>query len=474
MRDVILHLTALLLIAFAFASRAAAADAPPNVLFIAVDDLNDWVGCLGGNPQSVTPNLDRLAARGLLFRQAYCSAPACNPSRTALLTGLRPATSGVYLNSQPWRPALPDAVTLPRLFRTSGYEVTGGGKIFHGGWNDPTAWDEYLAKSGDPRPSQAVQNDPHSRAGGIVWGTLDATDKQMSDYRVVTDAIAHLNQQHERPFFIACGIYRPHMPWQVPQKYYDQFPVEQIVLPEVPGDDLMDLPPAALKMAKPQGDHATMLATDNWKYAVQGYLASVAFADGQIGRLLDGLDASGHADDTIVVLWGDHGWHLGEKQHWRKFALWEEATRAPLMMVVPGITQPGSVCDRPVEFIHIYPTLCELCGLTPSPNLDGTSLVPLLKTPQATWNRPAVTTHGRGNHAVRSERWRYIRYAEGGEELYDHDNDPDEWTNLAERPESRPVIQQLRQSLPTTNAPNAAAGAGGSDDDEQRPQRKRR
>lgn len=458
----------LVLLAFAVggaSSLSAAEPARPNVLFIAVDDLNDWIGCLGGHPQTQTPNLDRLAARGTLFTRAYCAAPACNPSRAALLTGRRPASSGVYLNSQPWRPAMPEAVTLPRLFRDQGYEVTGGGKIFHAGWNDPGAWDEYRPKGGDPKPSKRVQADPHSRAGGIVWGRLGVTDAQMDDYAVVTNAVEHLNRPHDKPFFIACGLYRPHMPWQVPAEYYDRFPLDGITLPDVPPGDLDDVPAAGVKMAKPQGDHATVTESDNWKYAVQAYLASIAFADAQLGRLLDGLDASGHGGDTIVVLWGDHGWHLGEKQHWRKFALWEEATHAPLMIAAPGITQPGSVCDRTVEFIHVYPTLAELCGLPVSDGLDGTSFVPLLRDPQAAWDRPAVTTHGRGNHAVRSERWRYIRYQDGGEELYDHDADPGEHVNLAARPESAAVIADLRRHLPKINAPNAAAGSGkaGSD-----------
>jgi arylsulfatase A-like enzyme len=256
------------------------------------------------------------------------------------------------------------------------------------------------------------------------------------------------------------------MPWQVPAKYYDMFPIESIKLPEVPADDLADVPAAGVKIAKPQGDHATMLRTDNWPYAVQAYLASIAFADAQVGRLLDAFDKSEYADNTIVILWGDHGWHLGEKQHWRKFALWEEATRAPLMMTVPGMTKPGGVCERTVEFIHIYPTLAELCGLTPPKNLDGKSFVSLLKDPKSKWDAAAVTTHGKENHAVRSEKWRYIRYADGSEELYDHETDPNEWTNLATVSKYRDTIEELRSYLPKTNAKDAAKGNGGEEGDE--------
>lgn len=427
----------------------------PNVLFIAVDDLNDWIGCLGGHPDSRTPHLDALAARGMLFTRAYCSAPACNPSRTALMTGLRPSTTGVYLNSQPWRPVLKETVTLPQHFMQHGYEAVGGGKIFHGGFDDPASWHSYFKKGADPSPSKAVLNDPHSKAGGIVWGVLDVDDSQMNDYRVVDHAVSYLQQEHDQPFFLACGLYRPHMPWQVPRKYYDQYPLEKITLPQVLESDLEDVPAAGRKMAKPEGDHATILKTDNWKHAVQAYLASIAFADGQIGRLIRALDESPHAKNTIIVLWGDHGWHLGEKHHWRKFSLWEEACRAPLMIVAPGVTPSGAKCARTVDFVDLYPTLLELCGLPAREGLDGQSLLPLLREPTAEWNHPALTTHGRLNHTVRTERWRYIRYADGSEELYDHDADPQEWTNLASRPDMAAVKEELARWLPDRNAPDA-------------------
>jgi arylsulfatase A-like enzyme len=440
----------------------------PNVLMIAVDDLNDWIGCLGGHPDCKTPNIDRLAKRGTLFTRSYCAAPACNPSRAALMTGLRPWTSGVYHNPQPWRPVLPDAVTLTQHFMANGYEAVGCGKIFHGRYNDPESWNAYGRQTGDVRPTPQVANDPRSRSGGIVWGVLDVADEEMNDFKVASYAIDYLQRSHEKPFFLACGIFRPHMPWQVPRKYYEMYPLDEIAMPTVPDDDLDDVPRAGVQMARPGGDHAKMLETGNWRYAVQAYLASITFADAQIGRVLDALDASPHAANTIVCLWGDHGWHLGEKHHWRKFALWEEATRAPLIIAAPGVTQPGSVCERPVDFTSIYPTLTELSGLPAREGLDNLSLVPLLKNPQAAWDRTAITTHGRGNHAVRSEQYRYIRYADGSEELYDHAADPGEWKNLAGDPQLADVRKELAAWLPKQEAPNAPR-----DDERERPRRNR-
>lgn len=450
-----------LLISMSFVAAIAYADQPQppkqyNVLFLPVDDMNDWIGCLGGHPQCKTPNIDRLAARGVLFTNAHCAAPACNPSRAALMTGVRPWTSGVYVNPQPWRPAMPEVVTLPQHFMANGYDAVGSGKVYHGSYPDEASWDYYEKQQGDPSPTQKVLSNPRSRSGGIVWGRLDVEDEEMNDYRMASFAIDYLNREHEKPFFLACGMYRPHMPWQVPNKYYDMYPLDEIIIPNVPEDDLDDIPAGGIKMAKPTGDHAKMLQTGNWKYAVQAYLASMTFADAQIGRILDALEESGHADDTIIVLWGDHGWHLGEKEHWRKFALWEEATQAPLLFVVPGVTEPNGRCDAPVDFMNIYPTLADLCGLPEAEHCEGVSMRALLENPNAEWNRPAITTHGRGNHAVRSKQYRYIRYADGGEELYDHDADPMEWTNLADDPKYADIKAEHARRLPKEEAENAA------------------
>ena len=426
----------------------------PNVVFIAVDDLNDWIGCLGGHPDSKTPHLDALAGRGVLFTHAYCAAPLCNASRAALLTGVLPSTSGVYSNNHPWRPVLPDVTTLPQCFMKQGYHVMGGGKIFHGRFKDPASWHEYFERPGDPqppkRPVNGIKNAQH-----FDWGPLDVDDEAMGDYQLVDWAIDRLKQPWEEPFFLAAGLVKPHLPWYVPRKYFDLYPEDTITLPEINENDLDDIPPYGKRIAHPERDHAQVIKTGNWRKAVAGYLATIRFADTCIGRLLDALDKSPYADNTIVVLWGDHGWHLGEKLHWRKFTLWEEATRNPLMIVAPGVTPPGERCDRTVSLMDLYPTLAQLCGLELCGEQAGKSLLPLLKDPRAPWERPALTTYGRNNHSVRSERWRYIRYHDGTEELYDHSKDPMEWTNLAGEPENAPVKKELARWFPKVNAEDA-------------------
>jgi arylsulfatase A-like enzyme len=431
-------------------SSAAGAPAEarrPNVLFIAVDDLNHWVGHLGRNEQVRTPHIDRLAQRGVTFTRAYCAAPACNPSRAALMSGLRPSTTGVYDNPTDWRPHIAEALTLPTHFRKHGYFVAGAGKIYHGRFNRPGEWDDYLQREGgDPQP-----RGPDTGVGGIRFAPLDGRDEEMQDYRITSWVIDQLERKHDRPFFLACGLHKPHMPWNVPRKYYDMYPLEKIQLPPVRETDLEDIPPAGVRMARPAGDHAAMLKSGRWKEAVRGYLAAISFADAQVGRLIDALDRSPYRDNTVVVLWGDHGWHLGEKQHWRKFALWEEATRAPLVWVAPGVTKPGGVCDRTVDLMSLYPTLADLCGLPIPQHVEGRSLRSLLADPAAPWEQPALTTHGYGNHAVRTERWRYIRYRDGGEELYDETKDPFEWTNLAGKPEFARVKTELARHLPKVN-----------------------
>jgi len=456
-----------LLFVFMTVLAGPAITAKPNVLFIAIDDLNDWIGALGGHPQARTPNLDRLAGNAVLFTRAYCAAPACNPSRAALMTGILPSTSGVYHNPQPWRKAMPDAVTLPQHFTAHGYWSAGAGKIYHGNYPDPASWQTYFPdqkrnKPGDPKPDNLPVNGIPKTAH-FDWGPVDRPPAAMGDYKVADWIIGQLNKKREKPFFLACGIYRPHLPWYAPKKYFDLFKEDEILLPKVLEDDLKDIPPAGVRIARPGGDHAKVKSYKQWKKAVHGYLASIAFADEQVGRVVDALEKSPHAENTIIVLWTDHGWHLGEKEHWRKFTLWEDATRTPLMFVVPkGLakalpkgTRAGNRVDTPVGLIDIYPTLVELCGLKKNKALEGQSLLPLLKDPKAEWKRPALTTHGRNNHALRTSRWRYIRYADGSEELYDHDADPDEWTNLASRNESKAILKDLSGWFPTRNA-NAA------------------
>jgi arylsulfatase A-like enzyme len=429
-------------------SNGRAADRP-NVLFIAVDDLNHWVGHLGRNKQTKTPHLDRLARMGVTFTHAYCAAPVCNPSRAALMSGLRPGSTGVYNNGIDWRPVISPDLTLTTTFRKAGYRVTGAGKIYHGAWERDGEWDDYQHSAGQPSPSAPVSETPLQ-----PFGPVDAPDSQWADYKSVDYGIAELSKQHDQPFFVAVGLHKPHMAWNVPRKYYDLHPLEKIELPPFRDDDLADLPPGGREMAR-AGEHDKIVEAGKWKAAIQGYLAAVSFADAQIGRLIDALDKAPDRDRTIVVLWGDHGWHLGEKHHWRKFALWEEATRAPLIWIAPGVTKPGSRCDRTVDFMSVYPTLCDLCGIEAPSHLEGRSIRKLLAEPTSAWHQPAITTFGRNNHAVRSESWRYIRYADGGEELYDETNDPYEWTNLAADSRYESQKAQLALLVPTKNQPDA-------------------
>jgi arylsulfatase A-like enzyme len=427
----------------------------PNVLFIAIDDLNDWIGCLGGHPDAKTPNLDRLAQRGVLFTSAHCSAPACNPSRAALMSGILPSTSGVYKNPDPWRTLMPDVITLNQHFRANGYKAMSRGKIYHGSQPDtgPGAWDEFIPRSSDAPPLKTHRRYANP-IGNIEWGPVDGTDQDMDDYKVATWIGEQLGQKHDKPFFLACGFFKPHLRWCAPEEYFDMFAPESVTLPNIDENDLDDVPPIGVQMAG-RKTHDTITSKNAWRDGVAAYLACGAFVDKQVGRVLDALDASPHRDNTVIVLWSDHGWHLGEKLHWKKFALWEEATHNLLMFVVPGLTRPDARCDQPVNLIDIYPTLIEVCGLAPREGLEGRSLMPFLKDPSATWARPALTTHGRLNHSLRTKRWRYIRYSDQAEELYDRDNDPLEWTNLLwparPDPEHRSVADELAKWLPKFN-----------------------
>jgi arylsulfatase A-like enzyme len=434
------------------ASSVLGADRP-NVLFIAIDDLNHWVGYLGRNKQAVTPNIDKLAARGVRFTRSYCAAPVCNPSRTALMSGLRPGQTGVYDNNHDWRKAIAIDKPLTTVFRNAGYDVKGAGKIYHEAYRRSEEWNDYLENEGGMPKVPAGQSDG---VGGIKFAALkDAKDEDFNDWNIVSYCIEQLGKTHDKPLFLACGIHKPHMPWNVPQKYFDMHPLDQIELPPTKEGDLSDVPPAGLKMAKPEGDHAAILASGRWKEAIQAYLAAASYCDMLIGRLMDAFDKSAYKDNTVIVFWSDHGWHLGEKEHWRKFALWEEATRAPLIWIAPGITKPNSVCERTVDFMSVYPTLLDLCGIAKPGHVEGPSLKPLLAEPSTKWDLPAITTFGFQNHAVRTEGWRYIRYANGDEELYDETADPYEWTNLANKPEHAALKAQLTKHLPTTNLPES-------------------
>jgi arylsulfatase A-like enzyme len=290
---------------------------------------------------------------------------------------------------------------------------------------------------------------------------VDCGDEAIGDTSIADYGIDQLRRRHDKPFLLTIGFHKPHMPWNVPKKYFDMYPLDRIELPPYRADDLRDIPPAGVAMARRPGsnapdrpsDHELMLTSGRWKEAVQAYLASITYVDGQIGRVLDALDASPFRDNTIVVLLGDHGWNLGEKHHWRKFSLWEESTRSPLIWSAPGVTKPGTTSKRPVDFMTIYPTLADLAGLPVPAHVEGKSIRKLLANPSAGWDPAALTTHGLGNHAVRTEQWRYIRYRDGGEELYDETKDPYEWTNLAAIPAHQKVKAALAERFPKVDAP---------------------
>jgi len=447
-------------------SREAAANDvdKPNILFISIDDLNDWVGILGGHAQADTPHLDALAARAVSFENAHCAAPVCNPSRVSVMTGLRPSTSGVYENDQPLRKALPTVKTLPQYLRDHGYRALSSGKIFHSG--DPDSWD-LAFPTGCSWPRNTPRHKPRGRRpyhgirgiGNLTWGPSKGGNGVHSDSRVADWVIDQLKADpgEGKPFFLACGFFRPHLPWFVPRKYFWRHPLRKIVLPTVLADDHSDIPAAGRRLAR-VSEHEKIVASEKWADAVQAYLASVSYADHQLGRVLRTLQKSEHAANTVVIVWSDHGWSLGEKMHWKKFALWEECTRVPVVIHAPGVTTTGETSPRTVSLLDLFPTVCELAGVPAPAELEGKSLVPLLQDPESTWSEVALTTHGLRNHAVRDERHRYIRYADGSEELYDHDVDPHEFTNLAGDETQAAHKARLAAWLPSSDASPAPKG----------------
>jgi arylsulfatase A-like enzyme len=447
------------LVGLILTSLPARAAKHPNVLLIAIDDLNDWVGCLGGHPQARTPNIDALANRGTLFTNAHCQAPICNPSRTSAMLSLRPSTTGIYRNS-PWFRSTRqnrDRVTLPQYFRQHGYQTLTTGKIYHG-----SRVDEASFVIVGPRPGQRLKLDQRlmkiegTRSGLWDYGAQSYAEEKFGDFVDTTWAIEQLERKHDKPFFLAVGLYRPHVPWYAPKRFFDDRPLGDVKLPAVRADDRADLPDAAIKLTDnpTPPSHTWFVESGQWRAAVQAYLASTSFTDAQIGRLMAALDASPYAKDTIVVLWSDHGFHLGEKQRWAKQSLWERSTRVPFIVYRPG-QHEAQQCSRPVELLSIYPTLITLCGLPKRNDLEGVDLSPLLNDPTADGERPAVTTYQQNNHAVRSEHFRYIRYADGSEELYDHRQDPNEWRNLAGDAEYKKVLAAHAKWLPKDNVADA-------------------
>ncbi len=446
-----------------------------NVLFIVADDLNSWIGALGRHPDVSTPNIDALAARGTLFTHAYCSAPYCNASRMGVLTGRLPTTTGIYANEPLW-----DAPGRPAVFietlKAGGYHTFGAGKVLHGAFdytsataeralqarwrevqNRPFLWDEFHTNLTDPLPPERPVNglftveelENAARPYHVFdWGPLpDAAAETLPDSAVVQAVANFLSSNPPEPFFCAAGLYKPHLPWHVPRRYFDLYDVNSLTLPVVRADDLDDVPQIPRRWVRSRPDHDLVTDGDQWRPAVHAYLAAISFCDDMVGRIVAALDAGGHAGDTSVVLWGDNGFHLGEKLHWRKFVLWEEATRVPLIIAAPRGQPQRPRVHLPVSLIDLHPTVLDLCGLERDADADGSSLLGLMNGREAS-RPPAVMTWGRGNHSVRLAGWRLTRYADGTAELYDHDADPHEWTNLADDPRFDGVRRSLARWLP--------------------------
>ena len=465
---------------------ALAESSRPNLLFIAIDDMNDWAGFLDTHPQVQTPHMDSLADRGVSFTNAHVPAPICGPSRTAIMSGQWPTTTGIYTNSANFRKDLPDTVSMPQHFRQNGYHVMGNGKIFHGGaskFHEDT-FDEYPRYGSSSTPftkdeMDLAKQDPFNRVmrgdteyrlplngfpadrswrsnNTFDWGPVDVPDEEFSDAQTANWAVEKLEQEYDKPFFLAVGFHRPHQPLYNPKRFHDLYPPESIELPPTVKNDLDDVPRAGREYAlapNTSGLHKSVAAYGEWENAVSSYLASISFVDELIGNIMAALEESDYADNTLVVMWSDHGWHLGEKEHWGKATGWYRSTRIPMVVVPPKSGAPegfaaGGVSTRPVNLLDLAPTIAAATGVPAQKEWEGNSLVPLLADPQADWQEHTHTTFGLGNHSISTARWQYIHYFDGSAELYDLENDPDEFTNLAGDPEYSDVIEHLRQYIP--------------------------
>ena len=423
-----------------------------NVVMICIDDLNDWVGFMGGNPETRTPHLDALAKRGRAFTNAHCVVPVCSPSRISVIAGLHATTHGSYELGPSYTsiPRLDHAPTMHATFRQHGYKTLTGGKVLHHGFKGRLAKDIDVVlhgRHGGPRPKEPFHWNPR------VWdyGPYPETDEQMDDMKLAKAAAAFLKKPATQPFFMSVGFFRPHVPMYVPPRWFSHFDRSALTLPAAPPEDMSDIPMIFQNMNQIAPTHAQVQMAGQWRGFVQAYLASTAFVDHCVGTLLAGLTSGPNADNTLIVLWSDHGFHLGEKQHWAKRTLWEESTRVPLIIAGNGIT-PGQPCEEAVSLVDLYPTLMELCDLEAKTQLDGTSLAPQLADPQTPRKQPVVISSFEGNHAIRSRRWRYIRYQDDSEELYDHSKDSREYTNLATEQEYASVIAELATYLPQNSA----------------------
>ena len=427
----------------------------PNFLFLPIDDLNDWIGVLGTNANVKTPHIDALAGRGMLFTNAHAQAPICSPSRASLMSGLYPHQTGLYgqIADDKLRGAVQAVSSTPFLteyLKESGYYTAGRGKLFHQGAPENT-FDEYF-REGDfgPKPPERMKWD--SKRTHTDWGPYPATDDEMYDYRTARWGETWLQKSHAAPFFLGLGMIRPHVPWHVPQKWFDMYPLEEIELPPWRESDMDDIPAAGKALtAVPQMPTIDWAVENNeWRPILQSYLASISFVDHCVGIALDALQASAYADNTYIILFSDHGYHLGEKSRFAKMSLWERSTRVPLIISGPGVT-PGR-SNATVGLIDLYPTIIDLARLPKNSENSGRSLLPLLKGGAseqiARGQRTITTEYGKDNIAVVNEHYRYIRYANGDEELYDLRNDPHEWTNVAGDLKYASVKETLKKDIP--------------------------
>ena len=461
----------------------AARPEQPNVLFLIADDLNGDLGAYG-HPQVQTPNIDRLAQRGVTFERAYTQFPLCSPSRSSMLTGRRPDTTRVltnprsgrvaadYTSSPHFREFIPDTMTLPQLFRQHGYVAARVGKLYHygvpgqigtSGLDDPPSWDYIVNPAGRDKAEEhkVFSLVPGSYGGALSWLAAEGSDLEQTDGLVATAAIGLLEQYRDRPFFLAVGNFRPHTPYVSPKKYFERYPVERILLPALSADDRQRTPAPAYASARAEQD---TMSDDLRRQAIQAYWASISFMDAQVGRVLDALDRLGLADRTIVVFTSDHGYHLYDHGLWQKQSLFERSARVPLIVAAPGKAGNGRRTAALSELVDLYPTLADLAGLSAPDYLEGTSLAPVLADPARTVKDAAFTQVRRGGlngYSVRTARWRYTAWDEGrqGEQLYDMAADPGETTNLASDPQWAATVAACRRRLRDYAKPARASTA---------------
>ena len=460
----IIQTITIMILSLTFTSEAfAESSKKPNVLMICIDDLNDWVGFLQGHPEAVTPHMDALAKRGRNFANAHCDVPVCSPSRVSVMSGVAATTHGSYELGPKYEdlPAINNMPTIQRHFKDNGYYTLSGGKVLHHGFNGRLTGDidQSLGRTKSPTPAKPL-NRPADWSRAWDWGKFPENDAEMAEIQLAEKAAKTLREDFAKPFFMSVGFFRPHVPLYVPPKWFDLYETDTFTLPQTPPSDLDDLPGNFLGINNyaVAPTHAEVVQHGKQRSLTHAYLASISFVDHCVGIVLDALKSGPHANNTLIVLWSDHGFHLGEKQHWAKRTLWEESTRVPLLFAGPNI-QPGKTCPEPASLLDIYPTLVELCQLPKNPHLEGLSLVPQLDDPATPRDQPAITSSYFGNHSIRNRDWRLIVYEDGAKELYDHRSDPNEFRNLAGDPTHQAIQKQLLQWLPKEATPEFKANS---------------